>query len=77
MSIMDAVAKAGITEGAVMAGVGNLDVDRLLWYAERHDRHRGATGAHLQRRRHGAQFLLKILPSMLVPDLDGVREGMV
>ena len=28
--IMDAVAKAGITTYAVMKGVGDLDVDRLL-----------------------------------------------
>ena len=54
--IIDVVAKAGIMEDAVMKGVRDLEVDMLLWHAERHDVRGGAAGAHLQHWQHGARL---------------------
>ncbi|KAL7549489.1 hypothetical protein ACHAWF_012758 [Thalassiosira exigua] len=77
-SLLEAVAKAGLTKDAVLRNVEGLDVDRVL------DGAAGVATDEAARRElissaadTALDFLLKILPEMPVPPLDGVREGLV
>jgi len=70
--------KAGITKDTVMKEIEKIDVDDLLDTAggavtdekKRHQLLSSATDTALD-------FILRILPSMPVPPLDGVRDGLV
>jgi hypothetical protein len=72
------VEKAGITKDSVMREIEKLDVDELL------DAAGGAVTDEKKRRKLlsdatdlGLDFFLKILPSMPVPPLDGVKDGLL
>jgi hypothetical protein len=72
------VEKAGITKDSVMREIEKLDVDELL------DAAGGAVTDEKKRRKLlsdatdlGLDFFLKILPSMPVPPLDSVKDGLV
>lgn len=76
--MMAVVEKAGFTKDSVLGKMENLNVNELLETAEgaysdekkRHALLSSATDTALE-------FLLKILPSMPVPNFDGVKDGLI
>lgn len=76
--VMTAVEKAGITKETVIDHVGNMDMNSLLTSAESAVSDEKARQQLLSHATDSAlDFVLRILPSMPVPDFDGVRDGLL
>ncbi|KAG7340392.1 hypothetical protein IV203_023935 [Nitzschia inconspicua] len=76
--VMNIAEKAGITKDTVMEGIENLDVNELLDNAGNAITDEKARQKLLSDATDTAlDFILRILPSMPVPPVEGVKDGLV
>jgi len=76
--VLGIVEKAGLTKSAVIGTVENLDINKVIDAAEAAVTNEEVRREMLSTAADSAlEFLLKVLPSLPVPPLDGVKDGMI
>jgi len=76
--VMGLAEKAGLTKDAIIGTVENLDINKVMDAAEAAVTDEQARAEMLSNAADSAlDFLLDILPSLPVPPLDGVKDGML